>query len=163
MQDSLKIEGIQPLIAPEPVEFWPPAPAWYFIGALVVLLVIYLIYRYFKYKSHNKYRQLAAGQLQEIIIQIKEENQRQKGLIALNRLLKSVALKRFERRKVASLTGEAWSSFLNASCKKVNFEKYPGNLVQKAGFVEKETLAKISEADIKQLESISKKWIMNHN
>ena len=162
MQDSLKIEGLQPLIVPEPVSFWPPAPAWYVLGAVLFAILIFLVYRFIKLKRQNKYRQIAAQQLLEIKSLLKDPTRRQNGLMELNSLLKRVALKAYERRKVASLSGEAWSTFLNETSKNIDFKNYPGNYVVNSGFVKNEDLNKMTSQDIDELLLLTKKWIINH-
>ena len=162
MQDSLQIKNIQPLIPPEEVAFWPPAPGWYVIAALILLFGILMLYKYLRYRSSNRYRRVALHQISEIEALLNETDQRQRGLLELNSLLKRVALKGYFRAKVASLSGKPWTEFLDASCKKADFNTYPGDLMQNVGYQDVEVLKKMLKTDINQLLRISKTWIAHH-
>ena len=80
MQDSIQIENLQLLIPPEEVAFWPPAPSWYGIAALLLLLVIFLFVRYLKYRSFNRYRRVALSQISEAVSLLNEPKSHQKGI-----------------------------------------------------------------------------------
>jgi hypothetical protein len=111
MNDTIQIAELEGLIAPDPVGFWPPAPAWYLLGVVLLgCLVAGIIVGLLRYRR-SKYRREALRRLHSLM---QGSAQPVAGdLRKLNILLKSVALRSYARQDVAGLEGEAWTHFLN--------------------------------------------------
>ncbi|MEN8155371.1 MAG: DUF4381 domain-containing protein [Bacteroidota bacterium] len=160
MQDTIHITGIEPMIAPDAVPFWPPAPGWYVLAGLLMLLLVFLAYRWVIHRRRNRYRVAALQQLNEIE-QSAGETPDQKALFSLSRLLKITALAVYPREKVASLTGEDWMEFLAESSRGAK----PGDVVE--SLLTRATLqppgeVAIERGDWKRLLSFAEQWIRHH-
>jgi hypothetical protein len=110
-QDPLA--ALHPLREPGAIGWWPLAPGWWVLIALLLLLLCaigYFIYR--RYRA-NAYRRQAADQLQGLHNKWLASGDSQIFLGGMNALLKSVALEVFPRRDVASRSGADWVAFLN--------------------------------------------------
>jgi len=102
---------------PEQIIWWPPAPGWWIL-TLITLLLIYSIYQFIKKKLHQaKYKKQAREELQKI----SRFWQKQQNLIAtashLSSLIRRIALadnKGLNNKQIsiASLTDEQWLLYL---------------------------------------------------
>jgi hypothetical protein len=92
---------------PAPVSWWPPAPGWWVVLALL-LIVAGLGYALYRRRRRNRWRGSALTELARLRAAPAE------GLLRdLSVLLRRVAISRFPRHDVAALTGEAWLAFLD--------------------------------------------------
>lgn len=110
-QDPLA--ALQPLRLPEAIGAWPPAPGWWLLAALGMVTLCTLAWLFLQRHRRNRYRRLAQAQLRHIAAQYQAQDDLGATLAALNTLLKSVSLRVYPPREVASLSGEAWVDFLN--------------------------------------------------
>jgi len=94
---------------PAPVSWWPPAPGWWALAALA-LIVAALAYWIQVYRRHNRWRGRALKELARL-----REAAPELLLRELSVLLRRVAISRFPRRDVAAISGEAWLSFLDGT------------------------------------------------
>lgn len=106
---------------PEPVSWWPPAPGWYLLMLIGLLLLVYLTYA-----AHRRYRDaLAKKQALLLLARYQEQYEKEPNVAQtsahISELLRRVALVYFPRAQVASLHGEAWLHFLNQTGKGIDF------------------------------------------
>lgn len=104
---------LQPLRTPEPVSWWPPAPGWWLLGALLLALACWAGWWCWRHYRRNAYRRQALAQLAQIRDSHAEHRDTGRLLGDLNHLLKSVALRVWPRRDIAALSGERWLQFLH--------------------------------------------------
>jgi uncharacterized protein DUF4381 len=160
MQDTIQISGIGPMIVPEGVAAWPPAPGWYAVFALVCLLLIFFLGRFARSWRSNGYRREALRQL-ESIRNLASEQVLAVDIASLNRLLKITAMNHYTRERVASLSGKQWLEFLNSNCSGSNFTTAPGNLLADSGF-QAPTQLNITPDQWTGLLEETKRWIRKH-
>jgi hypothetical protein len=110
-QDPLA--ALHPLRSPELIGWWPLAPGWWVLIALVILAACALGFFIYRRYRANAYRRQALLQLQALHKQWETDADVSGYLGALNALLKSVALRAFPGRNVASLSGQPWVDFLS--------------------------------------------------
>ncbi|QIB67232.1 DUF4381 domain-containing protein [Kineobactrum salinum] len=103
---------LQPLRTPEPVSWWPPAPGWWLLAALLLGLAGWAGWRYWRHYRRNAYRRLALRKLARITQDYAGHQDIGRLLGELNSLLKSVALQVWPRRDIAALNGDRWLQFL---------------------------------------------------
>ena len=156
MIQEKSLEGIEPIIPPEPVAFWPPQPGWYALGILLLIALAYLVYLYFMYKKRNAYRLKALELLEEI-----RSGEALDRLARLNRLLKATALIGFPRREVADLTGDKWIEFLAASGGDSGFSEPPYRSLGYSYYSSSSQDA-LSENEWLILMDLSARWIKKH-
>jgi hypothetical protein len=117
--DSLS--QLRPLHLPEPVSWWPPAPGWWILAALFLMVLTGAIIFICRHRKNNRYRKAALNELEMIKQQYEREPLQCSQ--SINRLLKRIALQLWLREKIASLHGETWLKFLNAQCKTAVFSE----------------------------------------
>ena len=123
--DPGSLDRLHDIALPPPVSWWPPAPGWYIVGAAVLVLagvaVWVLVARWWK----NRYRRAALRELDDIAAAPNSPI----GLDRVADLVKRVALAAYPREQVASLNGEPWLEFLDASGQTDGFTCGPGRVL----------------------------------
>jgi len=100
----LQLRDIHGPLAPS---MWPPAPGWWLLAALLLVLMVVGIRWGLHRWRHARLRRRVLQQLQQM-------EPADRGLAAcVSLLLKQVALARYPRNQVAALNGSAWLEFLD--------------------------------------------------
>ncbi|MDF5829105.1 DUF4381 domain-containing protein [Pseudomonas aeruginosa] len=119
------LDRLEPLIAPLPVGWWPPAPGWWLLAALLPLLGWgALATAPAPAAAHHRHpRRSAAGSareaaLAELAALAKPYGRASAGpwLQAINGLLKRVCRARWPDSGSHALSGRAWLAFLDNRC-----------------------------------------------
>jgi len=105
---------------PEPVSFWPPAPGWWVLAVLVLVLGIILGRKYYQYYKQRKTCEFALRELQHAYTGYTQSQNpatdpgqlRLAYVNEVNAVLRRVALWHFPQSNVASLGGNAWVDFI---------------------------------------------------
>lgn len=107
---------------PEPIHWWPLAPGWYVVLAVIVLFSLVVI----GYISKRKRYALPKKQALALLNTYKKEYEISSNAPLISsqiaELLKRVALVYFPRVQVAGMTGAEWLAFLNNTAKGVDFK-----------------------------------------
>ena len=96
------------------VSWWPPAPGWWLLAVLVLLLLAWLGRRGLKSFQIQKRRKQMLAWIEHLNTAIDAQREPQAYLSTLNRIFKLVALRAFPERHCASLAGQEWVDFLVA-------------------------------------------------
>ncbi|MEH6584512.1 MAG: DUF4381 domain-containing protein [Halioglobus sp.] len=110
-QDPLA--NLHPLRDPALVDWWPLAPGWWALIALLLLGLAALALLFYRRYQANAYRRQASDQALALHQHWLSDSQSTEYLGAVNGLLKSVALRAFPEQELAAKTGEGWINFLN--------------------------------------------------
>lgn len=151
------IHGIDEIVPPDPVSWWPSAPGWKFLGALLLLWAGVRTVRMIRRWWRNRYRREALRHLSRL--------EREKGwrevVAALPYYLKAVALHAYPRVEVASLSGEAWARFLDAHYDGPAFAGAAGKKLLLLAYLPPER-REINEAEARRLIDMARLWIATH-
>ena len=151
-QDPLA--NLHPLREPGLIGWWPLAPGWWLLLAIVLLCLAALGYVLLKRYRANAYRRQALAQLQTLHREYLEEKNAGQYLAQTNALLKSVALRSYPRREVAASNGEQWLTFLNNSMNSA--EQF------QSGFVTAAYRKVCPDMDMEQMHRAAQLWIKRH-
>ncbi len=157
---------------PGPVESWPPAIGWWILLLIILLLVLTVFNWLYKRWRANRYRREALKELRQL-----HENYLQHGddllyLARFQTLLKRVALTRFSREEVASLTGESWVSFLDRTSRSQEFTMGKGQVLIDGHYSPATktpatktpaTKTPATKVDVAALQDLGIYWIKHHN
>ncbi|MFP4247932.1 MAG: DUF4381 domain-containing protein [Halochromatium sp.] len=131
--------------------FWPPAPGWWLLFALTVVLIGWLgRHGWARYRRWRRSRRIL-GELDRI---------QARGLhgptlvAAVSALLKRVALSRYPRAEVAALTGEAWLVFLDRTGGDGRFVRGPGRALAEGAYA-----PEIAGIDEHALLTVARDWL----
>src|SRR5262245_40065720 len=106
--DPTSLDRLHDIVAPPAAPWWPPAPAWYWVLAFVLVLVVALVLDRLLRWQRNRYRREALAELFQQEVALYNPVRRAAALEGLAALLKRTALTAFPRNQVATLTGPAW-------------------------------------------------------
>nr|MDQ2734723.1 DUF4381 domain-containing protein [Pseudomonadota bacterium] len=125
LHQALQLRDIH--LPPAP-PFWPPAPGWWIVAAVVLALAAW--------GSHAAWRQLRLRRerrrVMEVLARLESglvSERSPDALANVSVLLRRLALMRFPRANVASLTGHAWLRFLDESGGQGRFVDGPGRVL----------------------------------
>ncbi len=108
--------------------FWPPAPGWWLVAAVLVIVLVWtIIVAMRRYRIHRQRQRVLAA-----LAGLEHELATDRTPYALARmsvLLRRLALMRFPRQQVAALTGNAWLRFLDESGGNGRFADGPGRVL----------------------------------
>lgn len=115
-----QLSQLRDLHLPPPVSWWPMAPGWWCLIALLLGGSAYLAFIITRRYVQGRARRFA---LQLLTRYEQQARSKQQGFSAaeLSALLKRVALAYFPRAQVAPLQGDAWLLFLNQTAKGLDF------------------------------------------
>jgi len=102
--DIPSLSEMKDITLPSPVDWWPLAPGWWFLLAVVLVLFILLALTVFHHWRRNAYRRAALRELEQA-----------SDIATVALLLKRTALAIYPRETIASLTGERWLQWLDNS------------------------------------------------
>jgi hypothetical protein len=145
------LENLHDLVMPVPVSWWPPAPGWVIVSALLVMVLGWWLIRAIQHWQSNSYRREALVLLEKIGGSEAE----------LPTLIKRVALSAYPRERVASLTGEQWLAFLDQTGHTNVFTMGAGRWLARLAY-EPQLTASLSTTELNGLRTAVRDWILRH-
>ena len=113
--DPASLQNLNDIVIPPDVSWWPLAPGWYVVAAILLLLVVWFIFRSLRHRKDNRYRITALREFRTLAEDIRQGQNPDTSLRQIPGLLKRTALSAYPRNEVASLHGEDWHRFLNST------------------------------------------------
>jgi hypothetical protein len=103
------LSQLAPAHAPPALGWWPLAPGWWVLLALLIIAIAVALYLYFQ--PQRRMRRLALRELKRLA-----DNTDEPHLLArdLEHLMRRFAMMRFGREQIALLSGDAWIAFVVA-------------------------------------------------
>lgn len=136
---------------PETGGFWPPAPGWWALALIVIVLVAVLIW--LGRRRHRKMRWLKRAKTE--LAKLERQAAPDPGWFSdLNTLLKRAARQRYPGAHPESLTGDAWIAFL--------LEKAPSDRIASRPVVEAivhSAWQPTASADPQQAIDFARRWL----
>lgn len=99
--DPASLDNLREIILSPPVPWWPPAPGWWVLFALLTVVAVIAAFRAWRRWRAAAYRRAALRELAAAA-----------NASAIAEILKRTALVAYPRTEVASLSGSAWLSWL---------------------------------------------------
>lgn len=159
----IQVEQLQPLIYPDPISWWPPAPGWWLL--LLLSFFIVAVTRYYNTRSVSKKNSQAPSDpirdsaLQQLNKLTKPQADEPAGpwLQQLNQLLKRICATRYPEHACHTLSGRDWLAFLDNRCPAAGLSRWMV-LVQGAYQAD----CRLDDAAITQLHNAIETWIRKH-
>ena len=138
-----------------PVPWWPPAPGWWVLAFLVLVLVIWMGRRLLaRYRVRQRRKQMLAW-IDHLNANIDPKLHPQEYLSTLNRIFKLVALRAFPGQQCALLNGQEWTDFLTENIKKADS-------VESLGVLASGPYDPAPGFDPDQMSELTRCWIKQH-
>ena len=138
---------------PEPVSWWPPAPGWWLVLALVIGLAALAVWLYRRPRRAKAPRRLALRELERISRDYAVHRDPQRLAVQLSVLLRRTAISLFPRAEAAGLTGEAWLVYLDGVLRDGRFTQGVGRQLASAPY------SPATDVDAEALLSLCRDWI----
>ncbi len=161
-ENVVQLEGLIEVTLPAPVGNGPETLGWYILFGLMALAAIWIGYRFFHRHRANRYRRWALTRLENVEQVLEQDWALDEALSEIPVLVKRTALHCYPREKVASLSGDDWLRFLDASCGGTDFSDGAGQLVARLAYQPAAPLENCSREDIRQLVAVVRRWIKKH-
>jgi len=153
------IHGIDEIVLPAPVSWWPSAPGWKVLGIMVVLWLMFKAVRWIRRWWRNRYRREALKRVAQV--QKQAGQQWREVVVVLPYYIKVTALHAYPREDVASLSGESWVRFLDAHYAGPPFSSGVGRKLLSVAYLPPAQW-QLKEAEAKQLLEMVRLWIATH-
>lgn len=135
---------------PEPVGWWPPAPGWWILATLVLIL-LFAVWLMIRARRRGAICRAARKELGRIRQAPGLSDQQRIARISI--LLRRVSVSVFPRTEVAGLTGRGWLQFLDRCMGGLEFVNGPGRILLDAPYRQD------SGTDTNALFDLCEKWI----
>jgi len=147
------LAGLRGYHLPEPVSWWPPAPGWWVLAGLAVLVCLMVLGWLLRRRRRRAAARLALGELAALRAAYQRDADPARFARGLSRLLRRFALARFPRGEVAGLAGQRWLGFLDAHGGAGRFREGPGRLLADAPYRPR------AEIPADELAALAEAWI----
>lgn len=138
-----------------PVPWWPPAPGWWVLALLLLVLLTWLGRRVLaRYRLHHRRKQMLAW-VDHLNANIDPARDPQAYLSTLNRIFKLVALRAFPDQQCAVLNGQEWADFLIEKMKNTP-------LAEALGVLASGPYDPAPRFDPVQMSELTRHWIKQH-
>jgi hypothetical protein len=162
MPDPSSLQNLHDIVTPAPAPWLPPAPGWYALGLVGLLLLIWFCANRYLAWNRNRYRREALVELDRFEKELEETTQYRKILPLLPQLVKRTALAAYGRARVAPLAGSDWLAFLDNTGSTDVFGKGDGSLLLQCSYEPATSLAAVSKGHISELCKVIRQWINKH-
>jgi hypothetical protein len=127
--DTASLQNLHDIVVPGPMAWWPPAPGWYAVITLVLVVVLVLLWKSGRQWRRNRYRGEALREVAKIRLAGTKGDLRVAPI-----LLKRAALSAWPREAVAGLVGTDWHRFLDESAQTDRFCSGVGDLLDRLAY-----------------------------
>lgn len=164
-QQQAVLDQLQEIELPDPIGWWPLAISWWILILSIVSTLIGMVWYFREQRKRNAYRREALHALTLILHPTAPNVTLNEQVLAINRLLKQVALTAYGRVNVAKLNDQAWLDFLK---QKASYIEQPtslkaiSNLAYKAPNRDSQAL-KEEQKLLNTWQLYAQKWIKGHH
>ncbi len=116
MQPDIQQLPLRDIHLPEPISWWPPAPGWWGILALFILLLLPTLL-VLRLRNKGELRRTSKASIERVFAEYKIHCNSRHLIDELSMLLRRISLSHYPRSEVAGLTGDAWLEFLDLGVK----------------------------------------------
>jgi hypothetical protein len=171
MDSAELLEQLADIHLPETVSFWPPAPGWWLLALLVLVMLGWLALKLVQVRRQRKICAFAIQELDRVYAAYQNEAggadpehanaARLRFLNEVNSVLRRVALWHYPNSRAASLSGRAWVDFIQEKGESSRMTEEIANALAEGRFQTR------CDIDVEQLHKFGEHWIatlyMNHS
>ncbi len=155
------LAGLHDVVAPAPVSWAPQTVGWVVLAGLLLVLAAWLGWRTWERARANRYRKVALAEIDGVEKGLREDPSYERAALgAVNEILKRTALTAWPRPDVASLAGEDWLAFLDATADGQGFRRGPGRVLADRVYVSDGLPA--TEDERQAFFATVRRWVRHH-
>ncbi|MFO8142063.1 MAG: DUF4381 domain-containing protein [Marinobacter sp.] len=109
MNEQDPLAQLRDIHLPETGGFWPPAPGWWLVAALLLISLAILVLFWRRHRRNTLWQRQARGLLVDLEHSASKDSS---WFCELNALLKRVARQAFPERHPEAMSGQEWVDFL---------------------------------------------------
>ena len=117
---------LRDLHLPEAIGWWPLAPGWWFVIAVVLIGLVFLLRYGLRVRTKSAARRYAQVELNSIVLDFEQQQNAVAFGASISELLRRTMLAYAPRQDVAGLTGEEWLAWLDQDLAQPVFVNGPG-------------------------------------
>ncbi|HRX71787.1 MAG TPA: DUF4381 domain-containing protein [Candidatus Competibacteraceae bacterium] len=151
MPTANPLANLRDIHLPDAVSWWPPAPGWWLLTVLSLMIIAGLIAIWRRYRRESP-RRAALTELARLRTDFLRDGDGTAVAVGVSLLLRRLALVYFHRNEVAGLVGAAWLQFLDRTGGG-GFSEGPGQALTRAPYRPSEAFA------VEELLKIAETWI----
>lgn len=151
--EATLLEQLRDIHGAAPPQLWPPAPGWWVVAAIVLAVLCYAGLRGLRARRRARLRRAALKGLDALCLAAADPARSAAFVAEVSERLRRVALNRFPRDRVASLTGDAWLGFLDETGGGTRFRRGPGRVLAVGPYLES------VEVDARALLGLATDWV----
>lgn len=154
MTDPLQLP-LKDIHLPQAISWWPPAPGWWILLALIVFATA-LAYWWYRHRQLKKLSavSMALQELELLQSEYDTHHDARRFIADLSVLLRRLSISAFPRSESASLTGEQWLQFLDGSLPNAPFSKGAGRILMDAPY-----RPAVKDEELSPLLEVCRQWI----
>jgi len=161
VKDPASLSNLNDIVLPAKISWWPLAPGWYVLIALLSLALLWWLWQAWQNWKHNRYRRQSLQELAQIQSELKNNNTAATAILKIPALLKRTALAAYPREQIAGLSTQDWFKFLNRTTPTPLFSQQAIDALQTLAYASKDRAAIANIAIAPTLASVSA-WIRQH-
>ena len=142
--NSASLENLQDIVTPAPVSWWPPAPGWWALFVVLLVVAMVVTFRVWRTWNGNAYRRAALRALG-----------RATTVAEIAEILKRTALAAYPRTEVAALTGPNWVKWLGQT----GGVAVPAQISEALSYG---VFARVDRVGVAQVAAFAADWIRHH-
>lgn len=139
---------------PESPGFWPLAPGWWILLALLLIAIVWLSLKIRKIVKQRKYQKQILDQYIVLETRLFERSDSE-AIAKINIFLRQIAINKYPRADVASLTGTRWLEFLDQTGNTKNFTQGAGHILVDAPY----RSGRVLRLNMTEFKPLIRKWI----
>ena len=145
------LAALRDLHTAAPPEFWPPAPGWWLLALIALILLLFLGLKIKRLLRFRKQRHEVLSLLNQAAANYSD--QPIELATNISKVLRRVAIRQFPVKDVASLTGNDWLKFLDQTGGNGQFRSGPGAVIATAPY------GQVDDYDQQSLLKLARLWV----
>lgn len=93
--------------------YWPLAPGWWLVMVIMLVLIVFILMKWYRYAQKKRRWQQIDGQLSELASTYQQSNNSQKLLADVSVFLRRFVKYQLQQVTAISLSGQDWLDYLN--------------------------------------------------
>lgn len=150
------LAALRPLHLPQPVSGWPPAPLWWVVALLSIVILALVGRALWRRLQRSAYRRAATREIAAALREALASGDRAAFLARTSGILRRAALCRYPRHTVAPLHGRDWLAFLDRSGRMSGFAEGAGDALGRAVY------APAPDCDPERIATLCREWLRRH-